>query len=105
MTLRITEVAEGTGTTLRVDGRLLRGTVMELAGASEQAELPLTLDLSGLLFADAEGVGALQQIRTRGAKLRNVPPYVSLLLEMAEAQCQAQNDGATPAAETKHPID
>jgi hypothetical protein len=104
MTLRITEIAECTGTTLRVDGRLLRGTVGELARASEQAKPPLTLDLSGLLFADAEGVEALQRIRSRGAKLRNVPPYVSLLLEMAEAHERSRNAGAAPTAETKHPI-
>jgi hypothetical protein len=82
MSLRISEIAEGEGTTLRVDGRLRGDAVRELWRASTHAVPPLTLELSGLLFADAEGVRTLTQLRVGGAKLRNIPPYVSLLLGM-----------------------
>jgi len=75
-------MVEGEGTTLRVDGRLLADDIGELRRASEEAAPPLVLELAGLLFADAEGVNALQQLRVAGAELRNVPPYVSLLLGM-----------------------
>jgi hypothetical protein len=82
MSLRISEITEGAGTTLRVDGRLRGDAVWELWRASAHAVRPLTLELSGLLFADAEGVRTLTQLRVGGAKLRNIPPYVSLLLGM-----------------------
>lgn len=93
MSLRITETAGREGTTLVVDGRLSGDEVAELTRASESAAPPLTLDLSGLLFADSEGVGALKELRARGAKLRHVPPYVSLLLEM--------NSEASPPTATR----
>jgi len=82
MNLRVTVIAEGDGTVLRVDGRLLGNGVAELIRVSVRDAQPLTLDLSGLLFADAGGVTALKELRARGARLRNVPPYVSLLLAM-----------------------
>jgi ABC-type transporter Mla MlaB component len=93
MSLRITETADREGTTLVVDGRLSGDEVGELTRASESAAAPLTLDLAGLLFADSQGVDALREIRARGAKLRHVPPYVSLLLEM--------NSKAAPPAATR----
>jgi len=82
MSLRITETTGREGTTLVVDGRLSGDEVGELTRASDSAAPPLTLDLAGLLFADSQGVDALREISARGAKLRHVPPYVSLLLEM-----------------------
>jgi len=82
MNFRITAIAEGDGTVLRVDGRLLGNAVAELTRVSVKAAQSLTFDLSGLLFADADGVTALKELRARGARLRNVPPYVSLLLAM-----------------------
>lgn len=99
MSLRISEIAEGDGTTLRVDGRLLGDDVPELQRASADAAPPLTLELSGLLFADAEGVRALTQLRIEGAKLRNVPPYVSLLLGMPPTAREPRAAGA-PRART-----
>jgi anti-anti-sigma regulatory factor len=101
MTLRISEIADKGGTTFRVDGRLLGNAVAELARASTNAAPPLTLDLSGLLFADSEGVGALQQLRAHGATLRNVPPYVSLLLEMEVTRHHSRNAGADRAVPLK----
>jgi hypothetical protein len=101
MSLRISEITDEEGTTLRVDGRLLRPDLAELLRASANAVPPLTLDLAGLLFADAEGVGALNQIRARGASLRNVPPYVSLLLGMQPTRGDSRTAGAERAAAVK----
>jgi anti-anti-sigma regulatory factor len=86
MDLRVSEIIDEKGTTLRVDGRLSGSAVAELVHASENAAVPLTLDLSGLLFADADGVNALKQIHARGARLCKIPPYVALLLEMEGVQ-------------------
>jgi len=94
MNLRVTAIAERDGTVLRVDGRLLGNGVAELTGVSVRDAQVLTLDLSGLLFADAEGVTALKELRARGARLRNVPPYVSLLLAM---EAQPRDVAPTPA--------
>jgi hypothetical protein len=94
MNLRVTVIAEGDGTVLRVDGRLLGNGVAELIRVSVRDAQPLTLDLSGLLFADADGVTALKELRARGARLRNVPPYVSLLLAM---EAKPHDVAPTPA--------
>jgi len=80
MTFRISEIAEPRGTTLRLDGRLSGEMGAELERVSEEAKRPLTLDLSGLSFADAGGVEILKAIHARGATLQNVPAYVALLL-------------------------
>jgi len=80
--LRISEIAESAGTTLKVDGRLSGEEVGELAKAGAACTGPVTLDLSGLLFADDDGVSVLRELQAHGADLRNVPPYISLLLEL-----------------------
>lgn len=102
MSLRISEVVEGNGTTLRVDGRLLADDVGELWRASDGASPPLTLELSGLLFADGEGVDALRQLSVAGAELRNVPPYVSLLLGMRPTS-QPSRAASGPRPRTNEP--
>lgn len=102
MSLRISEITDNARTTLRVDGRLLRSDVPELLRAIADAVPPLTLDLAGLLFADADGVDALNQIRARGASLRNVPPYVSLLLGMQPTRGNSRTAGAVRAAAKMH---
>jgi ABC-type transporter Mla MlaB component len=80
--LRISEIEQGTGTTLKVDGRLSGSEVGELARAGASCAGPVTLDLSGLLFADDDGVSVLRDLQAHGADLRNVPTYISLLLEL-----------------------
>lgn len=96
MSIRISETIAREGTTLRVDGRLLAEDVAELTRASEGAAAPLTLDLDGLLFADAEGVIVLKELRAGGAALRNVPPYVSLLLGTAGPSARSAARAAAP---------
>lgn len=84
MTLRITTLHARRGTTLRVDGNLLGNATLELERAIEAAVDPLVLDLSGVLFADTQGVTILQAIRSRGGRLRNIPPYVAFLLQRSD---------------------
>src|SRR6266542_724934 len=66
MTLRISEVGSGPGTSFKLDGRLTEGVV---------------LDLNDLHFADRQGVSALRELRAQGAKLTSVSPYLCLLLD------------------------
>ena len=102
MSLRISEITDTSGTTLRVDGRLLGSDVSELARAGAHAALPLALDLSGLQFADADGVDALRDLRARGARLDNIPPYVALLLEMAGTHDDSEAASAEPPDDAHH---
>jgi len=67
---------------LKVDGHLSGIEVGELARVGAACPRPVSLDLSGLMFADDRGVTVLKDLRADGADLRNVPPYVSLLLEL-----------------------
>lgn len=89
MALRISESTERGGTILKVDGRLSGREVDELARAGAECRGQVTLDLSGLLFADDDGVSVLRDLRARGADLRNVPTYVALLLEIESSRFAA----------------
>lgn len=82
MALRISEIEEAVGTTLKVDGRLSGSEVAELARAGAACTGPVMLDLSGLLFADDDGVTVIKDLQARGAGLLNIPPYIALLLEL-----------------------
>lgn len=83
--LRISEVAEAAGTTLKVDGRLAGSASRELARAAASCTGTVIVDLSGLVFADEDGVSVLKELQALGAHLRNVPQYVVLLLELEAA--------------------
>jgi len=80
MSVRISDVTRAAGTILRVDGRLAGDAIAELERAGRAAVPPLVLDLTGLSFADADGVRALRELRAGGVVLDHVPPFVALLL-------------------------
>ena len=80
MPIRITKESEGRDTIVRIDGRLRRKSVAELEKACESFEGRLTLDLSGLRFADADGARILNHLVSHGTLLRGVSPYVQLLM-------------------------
>ena len=75
ITTRITEV-----TTVKLEGRLSGPSTKDLVRLCRQFDGPLEINLSGLMFADAEGVDALTDLQTRGAKLVHARPYLSMLL-------------------------
>jgi len=82
--LRITRVNPNeTSESLRVEGRLtqadlprLRQTCAELLEGGAR----LSLELSGLQFADRDGVATLRALRRRGVALRGVSGFVEALL-------------------------
>jgi RNA polymerase sigma-70 factor, ECF subfamily len=78
--LRITWIPGGDDAeTLRVEGRLTEGTMNELVGALAGAGA-VRLDLSGVRFADAAGVGAIRGAVRRGARLTGCSGLVAELL-------------------------
>src|SRR5262245_20779792 len=81
MTLRITVIAPGTPTTVKVDGRLTSDEVPELRRVCAEVAGRLVLDLSDLASADRPGGSVLRALRANGAELVNVSPVVHILLD------------------------
>ena len=72
-----------TGQTLHIEGRLAGAWVQELRWHCDRllAETGrLTLDLAGLWFADAEGVGLLHSLVGRGVMLASPTPFIAAQL-------------------------
>ncbi len=85
MTFRITKTTAGTVTALRIDGQLKGEGVAELEEACASVDGPVDLDLSQLITADAEGVRALKNVLSSGARLVAASLFVELLLKKEEA--------------------
>lgn len=79
ITTRITEV-----TTVKLEGRLLGPNTKDLFRLCSQLDGPLEIDLSGLIFADEEGVSALSDLQVKGVELVHARPYLSVLLQQRE---------------------
>ena len=65
---------------VRLAGRLSAAQVPELLRACADA-LPIQVDLTELVSADAVGVDALQRLRGRGATLSGAPGYLQLKID------------------------
>jgi anti-anti-sigma regulatory factor len=78
--VRIELRVESGGTIVTVSGRLAAEVVRELHELCESVEGALVLDLSGLVSADAQGLEALRELEEKGAQLRDVSPFIRLLL-------------------------
>lgn len=83
----ITPMAGKGGTVLRIDGRLGREGLAVLMRACEEADRPITLDLSDLRLADDAAVAALRRLESGGIRLVGASQYLALRLK-------ARGDGA-----------
>lgn len=81
MTLRITSLAEGGRTLVRVEGQLGAKDTSVLEAECRSAGFPLRLDLSGVVSADGAGIELLRSLQAQGAELYGSTPYVRRLLE------------------------
>jgi hypothetical protein len=81
--LRITDSGPNpSGSTIKLEGKLLKPWVEEVRGLFDAAKgptLPL-LDLSCLSFIDREGMELLQQLLGRGVRITRCSPFVAELL-------------------------
>ena len=80
MSIRVTRTTDACETVLKVDGRLHREDVGELAKETHRVQGPLVLELSNLQSADAAGVEILKRLASAGAMIRGASPYIELLL-------------------------
>jgi anti-anti-sigma regulatory factor len=67
-------------TTVKLDGRLSSKEVIELTRLCDRLAAPVVIDLSGLFFADDEGVNVLADLKAHGVELVRPRPYLSVLL-------------------------
>lgn len=80
MLLRIDLIEEGETTVVQVMGQLADEGVAELERTLQSVTSPRVVDLSHLRTVDAEGIKILRAIAAEGGALRNVSPYIQLLL-------------------------
>jgi hypothetical protein len=80
MAILITRVKAAESQVLKVDGHLTAQDTETLVCACEGLASGLVLDLGDLRSADRRGVTALRQLRSRGALLTGLSPYLTLLL-------------------------
>ena len=73
-------VQERDGRLVRLAGRLSVAQVPELLNACAEA-IPLQIELTDLVSADAAGIEALQRLRGQGASLVGAPGYLQMKLD------------------------
>jgi anti-anti-sigma regulatory factor len=78
---RIEVVRGSAGVVVHLAGRLRHAQVPDLIETCVRAGVPLSVDLSELISADAVGLDALVRIREMGAELAAVPTYLHLKIE------------------------
>jgi hypothetical protein len=76
----------GTTRTIRAAGRLGRSEAAELTRLCVDPPEVLRLDLTDVVWADAEGLEALALLEEQGAELVGASPYVTLRLSRARQQ-------------------
>jgi anti-anti-sigma regulatory factor len=91
LAFRITSVSGEDETLFRLEGRLGGTAVKDLEKAVQVAHGTVLLDLSGLQFADAEGVRALRSLADKGTKLVGASSYIRQLLN--ETSSRGKDNG------------
>ena len=76
MTLRIEEVSDEQGTTIRLIGRLRAEYLDELEEQIHETAPAITLDLEEVTLVDVEIVRFLGNCESQGATLLNCSPYI-----------------------------
>ena len=93
--IRITVVTRPDSTTrVIVEGRITKGSSVELAGACHEhlaAGSHPVLDLSGVTFADGDGVTLIRDLIKRGCVLKECAELVRTLIEDRSSQAQKTN--------------
>jgi hypothetical protein len=79
--VRIDVTSEGPETVVRIAGHLTCSAVEQLRKICDPVGGALVLDLSSLLFADDEGIDAVQATGEKGAEIRGASPFIQLLLD------------------------
>jgi anti-anti-sigma regulatory factor len=83
--LRITTDDSGPKTLVRADGRVEGPGALELERVCAEEAGPISLDLSNVSHADAEGLRVISALMDEGTELLNVPTLIQMLLEQRRA--------------------
>jgi hypothetical protein len=86
MSVRITKTTSDACTILKVDGRLVADGVADLEREWQSTDGTVYLDLTELLSADAESIGAIQRMVDGGARLLGASPYIRIQLGLKEEE-------------------
>ena len=81
MPIRVTKIAEASGTLVKVDGWFKAEDVEEFVHLLEQLAGDTALELSELQSADRAAVELLRELIASGVQLRGVSPYLDVLLK------------------------
>ncbi len=84
MDFRIDHTHSDQKTVVHVAGRLSGSTVAQLKSACQSIEGPLVIDLTSLVYADNDGIGAIRTIVEKGAAVQGASPFIELLLGNTE---------------------
>ena len=76
MVLKIEDVPERTGTTLKLIGRISSPEVQVIKARVAEVANPVALDLQQVRILDLDGARYLAAAERRGIELRHIPPYV-----------------------------
>jgi anti-anti-sigma regulatory factor len=86
--LRITEVADGSGLLLKLEGKLREPWVEELARSARrplpEGHDPIRLDLSSVTFADEAGVRLLRELLRQGVEIAATSAFIAALLRLED---------------------
>lgn len=77
----MTTLNDSDGPLLKVDGHLDPETLPEFRRLCDGWEGPLRLDLSDLLDATPAALGVLRELKSGGAELKSVRPFLRMLIE------------------------
>ena len=86
--LRITEVVDGSGLLLKLEGKLRDQWVEELARVAARPRPdgrgPIRLDLSSVTFADEAGVRLLRELMRQGVEIAATSAFIAALLRLED---------------------
>jgi RNA polymerase sigma-70 factor (ECF subfamily) len=101
--MRVTRITTDDGLeALRVEGRLTHQTVEELLQACQPVlsrQGAMRLDVSGVQFLDAAGVGLLRELERRGTQLRGRSEFVGELLRDRDPIRMGSKAASAPAVD------
>jgi ABC-type transporter Mla MlaB component len=86
-------VDDGIRRTLMLAGRLEREQASELVLLYERTQGANRLDLTDLMSADVAGLDTLRTLRSRGAGLIGITPYLALQLEAEPSEPVPTTEG------------
>jgi len=99
VTLQIVSRTAGEESVVELHGWLSGPEIAEFKAACGEKALPLRIELENLAGASAQGILALREQRSRGARLVGASPYIDLLLRSQKREGGSQGgpgSGTTP---------